>query len=394
MATKRTCWSPGSTMAGCLIGLVLCSLLLLPGTAAGQEPTPLREWQRLYNSLAIEAGLAVVALADDPDPFTFVEAEQRLIDLADGLEGVVPDPCYQAVHDYARLAASSLLVGIRIARDGWGSGLGVDDGPDLHRLALRDLSTAANDQLRFPNAQIIAWVGESCAASESTSADGASTPEAVVRTYLSGVADADLEAIFAVTAVDAYGDGFRFDQLVDWRRAFTPTLDPSPPDHALYRELNRLMQEEAIGRKVTLLVYSLLSSEHRSDQGIGPWPIRVDDESWAPSFAAEVDPSRAAHLEIADIRFPDASLEDHPRWLESAERLARILGADDLTQRLALVSLDDQLFDVGFTLVRYGDVWKVLDQTASLGNTDSWGAAHPTTLEDFEARTSGEASGS
>lgn len=225
---------------------------------------------------------------------------------------------------------------------------------------------------------------------ETSGTSGATTPEEAVRRYLSGVAAADLEAVLAVTAIDAFSDGFRFDLLMEWRGAFTPTSDPSPPVHALYEELNRLMQAETIGHKLKLLVYSLLSSEHLSDPGLGPWPIRVNDRAEARAFGIEIDPARLARLDVVDVRFPDASLEEDPRWLELAERQARILGADELTQRLALVSLEGRLFDVGFTLVRYADDWKILDQAASLGGTDSWGAARLTTSEEYEARTGGE----
>lgn len=143
---------------------VALTLLLLPSAAgADDEGTPLWEWHSLYNSMALEAGLAVNELADDPSLSGFIKAEQWLTDLADVLDGIVPEPCYQQVHDYAGMSAESLLVGVRLARGGFGSGLGGDDGLDLHRLALRDLATAANTQLRFPNAQINAWVGVSCA---------------------------------------------------------------------------------------------------------------------------------------------------------------------------------------------------------------------------------------
>lgn len=152
----------GRMRAGWVIAVALC--LLLPISAGADDgATPLMEWQRLYNSLALEAGLAVNALADDPDPLAFMEAEQRLTDLADGLGGVVPDDCYQGVHEYARLAAQSLLVGVRIARDGLQSGLRDGEDLDLYRLSLRDLAASANHQLRFPGGQNLAWVARSCA---------------------------------------------------------------------------------------------------------------------------------------------------------------------------------------------------------------------------------------
>ena len=113
------------------------------------------------------------------------------------------------------------------------------------------------------------------------------------------------------------------------------------------------------------------------------------DREWAEAFVSQVDPERLAGLEVVDIRFPDAEFEDDPRYLENAAERASIYGADELTERLALISFEDQLYDVGFTLLRYGDDWKVLSQVSPLGGMSALGTARPTTAEDFELRTSG-----
>lgn len=217
----------------------------------------------------------------------------------------------------------------------------------------------------------------------------ASTPEDAVRRYLSGVAANDFEAVLEASAMDEAAEHFRFDAFIDERRAFFPAMDLAPPVHPFYQDLNRLQLADAIRRQLLMLVYSILTSEP-----IGPVPIRVDDLTWTRSFVDQIDPTRLARMDVSEIRFPDASVESDPRWLASVERQVRMLGADDLTQRLALLSLGDQLYDVGFTLVRYGDEWKVLEQRASLGDTDSLGAARPTTLEEFDTRTRGGAEAS
>lgn len=151
----RTVWLAGMTL--------LASLAWPASTVAQDGAVPLLEWRERYNGMASEAGLAVSALAVDPDLEAFLEAEARLADLAAGLDGIVPDPCYEELHDYARASAESVLTGVRISRDGFA--LGTGDGEDrlLHASALRDLVEAANHQLRFPNAQILAWMGQACA---------------------------------------------------------------------------------------------------------------------------------------------------------------------------------------------------------------------------------------
>ena len=76
--------------------------------------------------------------------------------------------------------------------------------------------------------------------------------------------------------------------------------------------------------------------------------------------------------------------------LKYAAKQAAIYGADELTERMALVSLDGKLYEVGFTLLRYGDDWRISSQTSALGNTAAVGTAVPTTRDDYDRETSGE----
>ena len=64
-------------------------------------------------------------------------------------------------------------------------------------------------------------------------------------------------------------------------------------------------------------------------------------------------------------------------------------GADELTERLALVAWNGKDYAVGFTLVRYGSDWKVLNQVSSLAGTPVTGAAKPVTQSDFDASVAG-----
>jgi len=54
-----------------------------------------------------------------------------------------------------------------------------------------------------------------------------------------------------------------------------------------------------------------------------------------------------------------------------------VQGADELTERVALVMLEGQGYLVGFTLLRYGDGWKVSSQSPPLAGTPSTGVATP-----------------
>jgi hypothetical protein len=214
---------------------------------------------------------------------------------------------------------------------------------------------------------------------------GFATPEAAIHEYLAGVARSDAGRILGASAIDEMSTGFDFVASVDRLKVFIPTDSLAPAEFPLYADVNRAVASQRILRKVLMLAYSLLSSE-RLDDGA----IAAVDADWAEGFARQVDPARLAGIAVEDIRFSDASLEHDPRYLANTAALAGVYGADELTERLVLLSFEGQLYDVGFTLVRYGDLWKVIDQGSTLAGTDSLGTARATTVEEYQNATSGD----
>jgi len=217
----------------------------------------------------------------------------------------------------------------------------------------------------------------------SASAAGFATPEDAVRAYLAGVADADVDAVLATAAVDEAAENFDFEAQAD-RLQILLLLNPAPAQYPFYQDLNRSWFSQRLLGQTQTLSYSLLST--REIQG-APIPI---DPGEASEFVGEVDPSRLAPLGVVDIKPPRASFEDDPDRRENALKTAAIFGADDDVQRVALVKLGDQHYEVGFELLQYDDGWKVLFQTASLASPplDVSGAALPITPEEFDAQTS------
>jgi len=221
------------------------------------------------------------------------------------------------------------------------------------------------------------------ASGESTTT-GFATPEDAVREYLAGVAAGDVSRILAASAVDEASAGFAFPAFIDRLKGFPPT-SLGPSDYPFYAEINRAELTERILRRVQMLAYGLLSGEEIDGGMIAP-----ADRAWAEEFVGKVDPSRLAGLTIEDIRFSVPGLQDDARFLDTMAKMAAVYGADELTERLVLFSLDEQLYDLGFTVARYGDSWKVFDQVASLAGTDPLGTARPTTVEEYQQRTSAE----
>jgi hypothetical protein len=239
------------------------------------------------------------------------------------------------------------------------------------------------------------WLGGSAAAAESGAPSpdaslvpdrvGLATPEDAIRAYLAGVAAADVTRVLDASAVDQMSSGFQFDLQVDRLQAMQLTQSLAPATDPFYVGVNQAVQRSWLLGQVRNLAYSLLSTEAIDGNIIVP-----ADTARAEAFAASVDPSRLSGLTVQDIRFPNAALEHDARYLANAATLAGIYGADEMTERLALVSLDGTSYTIGFTLLHYGDDWRVSSQSSALAGTSALGTAQPTTAQEYDRLTSGE----
>lgn len=197
------------------------------------------------------------------------------------------------------------------------------------------------------------------------------TPEDAVRAYLLGIADADAAEILAAAAVDEMATGVDFTAYVDRLRAWT-LFGPAPATHPLLTDFNLAQQQGQILGQAKMLVYGLLTDLELDGSTIAPV-----DAAWADALVQQLDLSRLAAIEVGDIAFPLPDKAQDERILANAARQAAIYGADELTERLAEVSLEGRDWLVGFTLMRYGDTWKVSSQTSPLGGTTALGTPTP-----------------
>lgn len=210
------------------------------------------------------------------------------------------------------------------------------------------------------------------------------TPESAVAAYVAGIAAGDADAILAASAIDEMAAGFDFQAFSERIGALALATSLAPSEYPLFRDANRHQQAMWILGQVRALVYGLLSGEEIDGRLIAP----VDAERIA-AFVAAVDPARLAGMTVLDVRGIDLELTTGERYLENIARMAAVYGADELTERLALIELDGSTYGLGFTLLRYGDTWKVSSQVSVLGGTSVFGNAEPMTRGEFEARTGG-----
>jgi hypothetical protein len=223
---------------------------------------------------------------------------------------------------------------------------------------------------------VIAAPGQSLAAA------GAATPEDAVRAYLAGVVHADANAILEASAIEEMATGFRFDLLTERLNAMLPTTTLAPANYPFYADVNRATQSSLLLGQARNLMYSLLSFETIDGSVIAPV-----EAARAATFVEQVDPARLANLEVLDIRPADPYFAEKPVYLENTAKQAAVYGADEQTERVALVSLDGATYAVGFTLMRFDDSWKVSSQVSNLAGTTSLGTALPMSVAEFDDLT-------
>jgi hypothetical protein len=198
---------------------------------------------------------------------------------------------------------------------------------------------------------------------------GFANPDDAARAYLAALAEADIDAILAATAVDEMSDGFRFDLQADRLQAFQPVTMLGPNDNPFLREIDRAQLTWQILNQVRSFTYGLLSDINMDGTVIVPF-----GKEEADAFAAQLDLSQLADISVTDVQFPNPELEHNPTYLQNSARVATIYGADEITERVATFTYGGEPWQVGFTLIRYGDQWKVMSQSAPLANLPFTGA--------------------
>jgi hypothetical protein len=209
------------------------------------------------------------------------------------------------------------------------------------------------------------------------------TPEDAIAYFFEGVAQGDLAKILQSSAIDEMSENFKFDLYVERLRAFAPFQSFAPANYPLYVEINRAEMTSRISNEVKLLAYSLLAGDDIDfDRTI------LMDIDGARNIVSSVDPSRLAQLELIDVSLPSPTMMNSARYHEIALRIAGTFGADDSTERVALFSFEQNDYILGFSLLRYGDTWKISSATSPISGTSSLGIAEKITQEEFAAMTS------
>ncbi len=209
-------------------------------------------------------------------------------------------------------------------------------------------------------------------------------PNEAITHYFDGIAKNDVDKILEACAIKEVGENFKYEFLAERLNMMNFAVTLSPANYSFYSEINKADLSSRILSQVKLLCFSLLSSEEVNGTAIFP-----ADSERVNRFVGEINPRRLSDLKIEKISFPLKHLENDANYLEHAMAMAKQNGADESTERLVLFSFGRNYYCIGFCLLRYGQNWKIENQSSSLGGTPIFGTAQKTTIEEFENKLNG-----
>jgi len=211
------------------------------------------------------------------------------------------------------------------------------------------------------------------------------TPEDAINSYMQAVAQGDGSKILQAFAINEMSEKYNFEVFVDRIGAFQPIQFEGPTNYTLYVDLNKTQVAAQIVQRVRTFIYGLLSTEDvASGNMIGSF-----DAERAAKFIKEVDPKRLSGISVKRIDMPNKPILNSDRHRDNLAKTARMYGADESTERVALFTFEGNTYVVGFSLLRYGDGWKIYQPGSVLSGLNPLGTAAKITEADFDKMVNG-----
>lgn len=258
--------------------------------------------------------------------------------------------------------------------------------PPLRWVNIQHLTACGEPaQTRAVMTATTAITSTSVAAPDQINAVSFKTPEEAITVYMTGLAQNDTDQLLRACAIEEMSSKFDFARYTDRLQAMLLVTALSPAEYPFYAAINKQHLSAQMLNQAKNFAFALLSAEAVDGRSI----TDVTPERVAP-FIKAVDPARLATIRIEQIGAPNPALMDSDRYRENVAKSAAVYGATESTERVVLFAFEDAYYSIGFTLLRYGDTWKISSQTSPLGNTAALGTPEQTTVAEFARLTSRE----
>ncbi|MCA9835716.1 MAG: hypothetical protein KC422_02330 [Trueperaceae bacterium] len=211
------------------------------------------------------------------------------------------------------------------------------------------------------------------------------TAEDAITHYFEGLTENKFSKVLEACAVNEIAENFDFAfnvQTMGNMMMLEPS--PAPSNYPFYAELNKVQIASAIARQVKFFSLALLSATE-----LNSLPIMNVNEASTAAFIEQVNPESLAGIELKSIAIPNQEATEKDFYLQISSRVAQTYGADEASERVALFSFENDLYFIGFRLLRYGNSWKILSQDSPLAASEPTGTPKKITPEEFDALISG-----
>ena len=214
-----------------------------------------------------------------------------------------------------------------------------------------------------------------------------SSPENVVGSFYEKLEDQDMEGALACFSSEEAAKKFDYESYVDlYDSEDQSTLMPSEDTKIQLINERKLEGQAADQIASTIRVIGLgEDTGKRSIQGVGSWQeLGVEKEDYIES----VDTGNLKDLTVERVELAAQKTQNQDETQERLEQEAKVYGADERREYVALFTVGETSYIQGFTLDRYGEDWKIFSLTSELAGTSSYGV--PTVADqssDFEKYT-------
>ncbi|MDL2318048.1 hypothetical protein LJC74_03005, partial [Eubacteriales bacterium OttesenSCG-928-A19] len=167
------------------------------------------------------------------------------------------------------------------------------------------------------------------------------TPETVIAHFLEAIAAQNLGAALQTSYALTYGEAFDFDAYTLHVKGIQPAVH-APGNAAVYRRINAIKLLASFCTEILYVYYSLYDGEISQS-------IPIDSQEALEAYLAQVDPGQFADLTLLRVDVPSPSRLADETARENYAAQAAIFGADERTERVALVTLQGERYVCGFT---------------------------------------------
>lgn len=189
------------------------------------------------------------------------------------------------------------------------------------------------------------------------------TPEEAIGHFIAAVAENDFKG--AMAACDINLSAEQYDTGAQAERVGHIYLQYSAPsEYEFYQAINRANNLGRLAGQMRGFVFSLTGSEEALAMSVGKSYPLEEGENQAVQFIEEVNPNVLKRLSIVRIDLPNSDYYESEQFEVSQKVYIRRFGAQELTERYVLYELDGRTYVGGFTLLRFGDNWKIDNLTS------------------------------